>query len=94
MLPQMRKQYHIRNSEPGLLAWDVDRLLRLTSGQDPVDLPLERIRELDETWQLGRSVGKKSKDAWAEQMFMDHRCCGEPATLFGFQDTKFTSVGV
>jgi hypothetical protein len=44
----MRKQYHIRNSERGLLAWDVDRLLRLTSEQKPVDLPLEKIRELDE----------------------------------------------
>jgi hypothetical protein len=46
----MRKQYHIRDSERGLLAWDVDRLLRLTSEQKPVDLPLERIRELDETF--------------------------------------------
>jgi hypothetical protein len=46
----MRKQYHIRDSEHGLLAWDVDRLLRLTSEQESVDLPLERIRELDETF--------------------------------------------
>ena len=46
----MRKQYHIRDSERGLLAWDVDRLLRLTSGQEPVDLPLERIRELNEAF--------------------------------------------
>ncbi|MGO8675004.1 MAG: hypothetical protein ACLQVX_03930 [Limisphaerales bacterium] len=46
----MRKQYHIRDSERGLLAWDVDRLLRLTAEQEPVDLPLERIRELDEAF--------------------------------------------
>jgi hypothetical protein len=46
----MRKQYHIRNSERGLLAWDVDRLLRLTSEEEPVDWPLERIRELDEVF--------------------------------------------
>ncbi len=46
----MRKQYHIRNSARGLLAWDVDRLLRLTSEQDAVDMPLEKIRELDENF--------------------------------------------
>jgi hypothetical protein len=46
----MRKQYHIRDSERGLLAWDINRLLRLTSEQQPVDLPLERIRELDEAF--------------------------------------------
>jgi len=46
----MRKQYHIRHSERGLLAWDVDRLVRLTSEQEPVDLPLERIQELDEAY--------------------------------------------
>jgi len=44
----MRKQYHIRNSGRGLLACDVDRLLRVTSEQKPVDMPLEKIRELDE----------------------------------------------
>lgn len=46
----MRKQYHIRESEHGLLAWDVDRLLRLTAGQKPVEVPLAGIRELNETF--------------------------------------------
>ena len=44
----MRKQYHIRDSARGLLAWDVDRLVDLTSEQKPFDMPLESIRELDE----------------------------------------------
>jgi hypothetical protein len=44
----MRKQYHLRKSERGLLAWDVHRLLRLASALEPVFLPLEKIRELDE----------------------------------------------
>jgi hypothetical protein len=44
----MRKQYHLRVSEVGLLAWDVDRLVRLTSEQPLIDLPLDRIKELDE----------------------------------------------
>lgn len=46
----MRKQYHIRNSDRGLLAWDIDRLLRLASVHEPIDLPLELIRELDEVF--------------------------------------------
>ncbi|HEV2392635.1 MAG TPA: hypothetical protein VG146_09760 [Verrucomicrobiae bacterium] len=46
----MRKQYHMRHSERGLLAWDVDRLIRLTSGQEPIELPLQNIRELDEVF--------------------------------------------
>lgn len=46
----MRKQYHLRDSERGLLAWDVDRLIRLTSDQEPADFPVAHIRELDESF--------------------------------------------
>ncbi|HEY3857301.1 MAG TPA: hypothetical protein VGO67_23195 [Verrucomicrobiae bacterium] len=53
----MRKQYHVRNSDQGLLAWDVDRLLRQTAGQKPLDLLLEEIRELDETFWFGGKGG-------------------------------------
>lgn len=49
----MRKQYHFRNSECGLLAWDVDRLIRLTHGLQAVEVPLEEIRELDEAYWYG-----------------------------------------
>jgi hypothetical protein len=46
----MRKQYYFRTSSRGLLAWDVDRLVRLS-----IDLPKKRvqlsdIREIDEEW--------------------------------------------
>ena len=44
----MRKQYHLQNSRRGLLAWDVDRLIALTSGMTVIDVPLEEIGELDE----------------------------------------------
>jgi hypothetical protein len=44
----MRKQYHLQNSERGLLAWDVDRLIDLTSGLTAIDVLLEDIRQLDE----------------------------------------------
>lgn len=46
----MRKQYHFRRSERGLLAWDVDRLVELSSRLAPIDVPLSEIRELDETF--------------------------------------------
>jgi hypothetical protein len=46
----MRKQYYFRPSPRGLLAWDVERLIRLSSGLSPARIPLDRIRELDESW--------------------------------------------
>ncbi len=46
----MRKQYHFRRSKRGLLAWDVDRLVELSAGFTPIDLPLSEIGELDETF--------------------------------------------
>ncbi|RBP45643.1 hypothetical protein DES53_10225 [Roseimicrobium gellanilyticum] len=46
----MRKQYHLRSSLRGLLAWDVHRLIALTETQalPHVSIPLSSIRELDE----------------------------------------------
>jgi hypothetical protein len=49
----MRKQYHLRHSPEGLLAWDVDRLIELTAGQTPREVPLDEIRELDEEFWFG-----------------------------------------
>ncbi len=49
----MRKQYHFRRSERGLLARDVDRLVELSSGFTVIDVPLSEIRELDETFWFG-----------------------------------------
>ncbi|MDP2481263.1 MAG: hypothetical protein Q8W51_01555 [Candidatus Palauibacterales bacterium] len=44
----MRKQYYLKPSPRGLLAWDVDRLVALTADFPVRDLPLESVRELDE----------------------------------------------
>jgi hypothetical protein len=49
----MRKQYHLRPSPRGLLAWDVDRLIELTTDSPRVEVPLEAIRELDEPFWFG-----------------------------------------
>jgi hypothetical protein len=50
----VRKQYHLRPSASGLLAWDVDRLIVLTADVRPRDVPLESIRELDEPFWFGK----------------------------------------
>ena len=49
----MRKQYHLRQSPAGLLAWDVDRLIALTADLAPRSVPLATIRELDEPFWFG-----------------------------------------
>ena len=46
----MRKQYYFRPSSGGLLAWDVDRLVQLSSHLPRKHIPLSRIREFDEVW--------------------------------------------
>jgi hypothetical protein len=46
----VRKQYHFRPSERGLLAWDVDRLIELSRGLPQRRVALSDIRELDEVY--------------------------------------------
>jgi hypothetical protein len=46
----MRKQYYFRQTERGLVAWDVDRLVALTAQFPRRRVPLSQIRELDEPW--------------------------------------------
>ena len=46
----MRKQYHFRKSDQGLLAWDIDNLVSLTTYLEAIELPLSNIRELDEPY--------------------------------------------
>jgi hypothetical protein len=49
----MRKQYHFRSSDRGLLAWDVDRLVALSADLPRREVPLHAIRELDEPYWFG-----------------------------------------
>jgi hypothetical protein len=46
----VRKQYYFRPSDRGLLAWDVDRLVELSSRLPIRQVELGAIRELDEPW--------------------------------------------
>lgn len=49
----MRKQYHLRKSPRGLLAWDVDRLIALTRGLPAEEILLGAIHELDQPFWFG-----------------------------------------
>jgi len=46
----VRKQYYFRQSDRGLLAWDVDRLVELSTNLPRKHVPLSTIRELDENF--------------------------------------------
>ena len=47
---RVRKQYYFRPSSRGLLGWDVDRLIQLSSQLPRKQVRLADIRELDEVW--------------------------------------------
>ncbi len=49
----MRKQYHFRPSASGYYAWDVDRLVSLSSHLKPQRVPLSDIAEIDEAFWFG-----------------------------------------
>ncbi|WP_019615335.1 hypothetical protein [Psychromonas ossibalaenae] len=49
----MRQQYHFRQSEQGLQAWDVFRLLELSHSLAVKKVPLQEIKELNETFWYG-----------------------------------------
>ncbi len=46
----MRKQYHFWPSHRGLLAWDVDRLVRLSKDLPRIRVALSSIGEIDEVY--------------------------------------------
>ena len=49
----MRGQYHFRRSARGLLAWDVHRLVELVRDFPREWVPLNQIRELDQSFWAG-----------------------------------------
>jgi hypothetical protein len=70
----MRKQYYFRPSRRGLLAWDVDRLVRLSSSLPRKLVPLSKIQELDEVW-----AGEGEPVTW--RAMIDHLRLVEEADL-------------
>ena len=61
----MRKQYYFRSSPRGVLAWDVDRLVRLSRALPRKQVLLGDIRELDETW-----LSEDERPTW--RALLDH----------------------
>lgn len=70
----MRKQYYFRQSSDGLMAWDVDRLVRLASQLPRKRVPLSEIRELDEDW-----IGEGERPTW--RALLEHMRLIEEADL-------------
>ena len=64
----MRKQYHFRLSGNGYYAWDVDRLVSLTKDSERLEVELNSIRELDETFWFGDKSDKPTCRAIVEHM--------------------------
>ena len=52
----IRPQYHLRESLKGLLAWDVERLIRLSEGLPVFQLSLSEISEIDQNHWFQRIV--------------------------------------
>jgi len=70
----VRKQYYFRPSSRGLLAWDVDRLVQLSSNLPRKQIPLSEIRELDEVW-----FGEDEPPTW--RAMLEHMTLIEEADL-------------
>jgi len=49
----MRKQYNFWRGEFGLDAWDVDRLIELSSGLPVIEVEIASIAEIDSTYWYG-----------------------------------------
>ena len=54
----MRKQYHFWPGERGLDAWDVDRLIELSSALPVRDVALDSIDEIDSVYWFGDEVDR------------------------------------
>jgi len=61
----VRKQYYFRRSSRGQLAWDVDRLVQLSSNLPRKRISLVGIRELDQVW-----FGEDEPPTW--RAMLDH----------------------
>ena len=64
----MRKQYHFRPSDRGLVSWDVHRLVDLTRDCPRVIVPLDEIKELDEEYWLDENEERPTCRWVAEHM--------------------------
>jgi len=64
----LRKQYHFQPSGNGYYAWDVDRLVSLTKDFKCLQVELNSIQEIDETFWFGDKSDKPTCRAIVEHM--------------------------
>jgi len=62
----MRKQYYFRPSPNGYYAWDVDRLVNLSSKLTPQKIPLVDIKEINENYWFDEDGNQPTCRAIAE----------------------------
>lgn len=78
----MRKQYHLRDSEFGLLAWDVHGLIKATRSLQASSVPLADIRELDQPyWYQTGDVLPTCRDLIAHMQLLLAADLGYPIIL-------------
>ena len=78
----MRKQYHLRSSERGPLAWDVDRLVALSKNFPRRQVPLAEIRELDEPYWFGPGDVPTCRAVAAHARLIEETDLRHPIILF------------
>lgn len=59
---ELHQQYHFKKSEKGLLAWDVLKLIRLSSDFEVIQVPLSEIGEMKETYWFGLGAPPVTED--------------------------------
>ena len=86
----LHQQYHFRQSEQGLLAWDVLKLIRLSQGFTVKHIPLSTIRELDENYWYGlgdepisRDIAKHAKQIYEADLSYPIILCAEGRVMDG-----------
>lgn len=78
----MRKQYHLRPSEEGPLAWDVDRLIALTRDLPRRQVSLTAIKELDEPYWFGLNDTPTCRAVAAHARLIEETDLRHPIILF------------
>jgi len=87
---KLRQQYHFRQSEQGLLAWDVTKLIVLTKDSKIEQVPLKEIGELNETYWFGLGesliavdIANHAKQIYEADLFYPIILCPEGRVMDG-----------
>ena len=87
----LHQQYHFRQSDQGLLAWDVLKLIRLSRDVTVKHIPLSDIRELDENYWYGstgdepisKDIAKHAKQIYEADLSYPIILCSEGRIMDG-----------